>query len=83
MDIKEFINKDVILKKISDLKFKGNHPNNINEGYEKKGILTKISPYILIEGDDSWFHTSLIEKIEGDKIYTKNSIYTINLVNNE
>jgi hypothetical protein len=81
--MKDLIGKEVILKKISDLKYEGNHPNGVNEGFTVRGILLMIDPCIYIDHILNYFHTSKVKKIEGDKIYTLNSIYTIEPVNKE
>lgn len=63
--------------KAADLRFDGNHPNNINEGYSKKGTLYQLEvgkPCLV-----GSFHTSTVISItpDGAEFTTRNSIYKI------
>lgn len=80
------------LVKISDDRFEGKHPNNINEGYIVIGILA--SPLIIGEclhmyhSVSKIFHTStvtgILKNTESEKIFeTLNSTYKLTLIENE
>ena len=73
------------LTKLKDTKFDGKHPNHINEGYVKEGIINveKSNEHqcFLIIKDDRFFNTSQVLEIEEQKGYdlahTLNSIYKV------
>ena len=73
------------LTKIQDIKFDGNHPNGINEGYTREGVLNiglsnEHQCFLIIE-KDRFFNTSQVLKIEEregyDLAHTVNSLYKI------
>lgn len=80
----------VRVKKVFDAVFNNDHPNKINEGYEKEGFIYEI-PKV---GDALWlwpnkmqkmgdhysaFHTSYIKEFLPGKIITRNSVYEVQL----
>jgi hypothetical protein len=73
------------LTKVRDTKFEGNHPNGINEGYVKEGIINveksnEHQCFLLIEGDRFWntSHVIALNEYEGyDLATTLNSVYKI------
>ena len=75
----------IILEKIKDKRFNGNHPNFINPGSREIRGLVRILPevgkqFFLFDGliEDrftSW--TSVVEKWDNETIETENSIYKI------
>lgn len=73
------------LTKLKDTKFDGKHPNHINEGYVKEGMINveKSNEHqcFLIIKDDRFFNTSQVLEIEEQKGYdlahTLNSIYKV------
>lgn len=69
------------LTKIKDLRFDGNHPNNINEGYVKEGEMLK--PLTIGERFyvGMWFSTSPVVKTNNDNTFeTENSLYRIDFI---
>ena len=73
------------LTKITDTRFDGNHPNEINVGYVKEGRINleksnEHQCFLIIEGD-RFFNTSqvlILEEKEGhDLAYTVNSVYKV------
>lgn len=79
--------KGVIVKltKLKDTKFEGNHPNGINEGYIKEGVINldksnEHQCFLIIQGD-RFFNTSQVLSIvehEGyDLATTLNSLYKV------
>lgn len=78
----------VRLTKIKDSKFDNNHPNGINEGYVKEGMLNveksnEHQCFLLIKGD-RFFNTSQVLELdeqEGyDLAHTLNSIYKVEII---
>lgn len=69
------------VEKVSDDKFGGNHPNGINEGYSKEGMvmLFKVD-YPLVMGE---LRTSPITEINEEKgiFKTRNSTYKFEWIN--
>lgn len=74
----------IIITKVSDDVFDGNHPNGINEGYEKNGIMGElkvgmpftVSPIKL--SDYTHFYTSIVTEIIDENTFkTMNSTYKI------
>jgi hypothetical protein len=65
------------LIKLNDNMFNGKHPNNINEGFTREGVM--IYPPTI--GEAFWlesFHTSVVTKIVSDDTFqTLNSTYRI------
>lgn len=79
--------KGVIVKltKLKDTKFEGKHPNDINEGYVKEGVINldksnEHQCFLIIQGD-RFFNTSQVLSIvehEGyDLATTLNSVYKV------
>jgi uncharacterized protein len=76
------------LTKLKDTKFDGKHPNHINEGYVKEGIINveKSNEHqcFLIIKDDRFFNTSQVVEIEEqegyDLAHTLNSIYKVEIL---
>lgn len=77
----------VIITKLSDDVFNGNHPNMINEGYQKIGVideLPEIGKRFLLKGLHlgSYLHTSVITEIIDENTFkTENSTYKLDLYN--
>ena len=73
------------LTKLKDTKFNGEHPNGINEGYVKEGVinLEKSNEHqcFLILFGDRFFNTSQVVKLEEfegyDVAHTLNSQYKV------
>lgn len=69
------------LTKIKDLRFNGNHPNDINEGYVKEGEMLKpltIGKRFYV---GMWFSTSPVVKTNNDNTFeTENSLYRIDFI---
>lgn len=90
----EIKNKYLVLKKISDDKFKGNHPNKINvgstliQGYAKMGI-TKDEQLFLFpslkfnSSPNAWTSTVVSFNEETMILKTKNSTYEIEIKKDE
>jgi uncharacterized protein len=82
--------KDVTIRltKLKDIKFEGKHPNHINEGYVKEGIINveKSNEHqcFLIIKDDRFFNTSQVleidEQEDHDLAHTLNSIYKVEIL---
>jgi len=79
--------KDTVVRltKLKDTKFDGKHPNHINEGYVKEGIVNieksnEHQCFLIIKGD-RFFNTSQVVEIEEqegyDLAHTLNSIYKV------
>ena len=79
--------KDTVIKltKLKDTKFNGEHPNLINEGYVKEGIIdveksNEHQCFLIIKGG-RFFNTSQVVEIEEqegyDLVHTLNSIYKV------
>jgi hypothetical protein len=79
--------KDTVIKltKLKDTKFDGKHPNHINEGYVKEGVINveksnEHQCFLIIKGD-RFFNTSQVMEIEEqegyDLAHTLNSIYKV------
>ena len=73
------------LTKVRDTKFEGKHPNDINEGYVKEGVINldksnEHQCFLIIQGD-RFFNTSQVLSIvehEGyDLATTLNSVYKV------
>ena len=73
------------LTKLKDNKFDGKHPNHINEGYVKEGVINveksnEHQCFLIIKGD-RFFNTSQVVEIEEqegyDLAHTLNSIYKV------
>ena len=76
------------LTKLKDTKFEGKHPNHINEGYVKEGIIdverSNEHQCFLIIKDDRYWNTSQVLEIEEqegyDLVHTLNSIYKVEVL---
>ena len=78
--------RNIRAKKVEDTMFNGNHPNGINTGAVRGGWELKEptigEPYVLLDGPDRWFRTSLVtEIISPTRFKTLNSVYEIEEVN--
>ena len=77
----------VVITKLSDDVFNGNHPNMINEGYQTIGIineLPEVGKRFLLTGLylNSYLHTSVVTEIIDEKTFkTENSTYKLDLYN--
>ena len=76
--------------KLTDNKFNGEHPNQIQEGYTSKGVIhlensNNHQCLFILDGPDRYFHTSQVMKIEEHEEYdlltTLNSIYKVEIQN--
>ena len=76
------------LTKLKDTKFDGKHPNHINEGYVKEGIINveksnEHQCFLMIK-DDRFFNTSQVleldEQEDHDLAHTVNSIYKVEIL---
>ena len=73
------------LTKIKDVKFENKHPNGINEGYVKEGIIdvekSNEHQCFLIIKNERFFNTSQVLEIDEqsgyDLVHTVNSIYKV------
>ena len=74
----------VVLTKISDDKFDGNHPNGIIEGYTRVGKLINdviIGDQILVVNNTHYLCTSEVTEIIDDITFkTENSTYKIEVI---
>ena len=74
----------VVLIKISDDKFNGNHPNGIIEGYTRVGKLINdvvIGDQILVVNNTHYLRTSEVTEIIDDITFkTENSTYKIEVI---
>lgn len=84
MNVEELIGKNVTLTKLESTRYRDGHPNGIEPGYVACGKLISARVWrhsrgLLDLGVFFWdyFHTSLIKKIEGNLIYTLNSVYEV------
>lgn len=79
--VEELIGKYVVITKLESTRFKDGHPNGIEPGYTARGELVhaEVGEVALVIGATpfDYFHTSKIEKIEDNLIYTRNSIYKV------
>ena len=73
------------LTKLKDTKFNNQHPNGINEGYVKEGVINleksnEHQCFLIVQGDRFW-NTSQVTAIEEKEGYdlatTLNSIYKV------
>lgn len=80
--------KTIRLTKLKDNKFNNEHPNQINEGYVKEGVINleksnEHQCFLMIKGD-RFFNTSQVLEIDEqdgyDLAHTLNSIYKIEIV---
>ena len=74
----------VVLTKISDDKFDGNHPNGIIEGYTRVGKLINdviIGDQVLVVNNTHYLRTSEVTEIIDDITFkTENSTYKIEVL---
>ena len=74
----------VVLIKISDDKFNGNHPNGIIEGYTRVGKLINdviIGDQVLVVNNTRYLRTSEVTEIIDDITFkTENSTYKIEVI---
>ena len=74
----------VVLIKISDDKFNGNHPNGIIEGYTRVGKLINdivIGDQVLVANNARYLRTSEVTEIIDDITFkTENSTYKIEVL---
>lgn len=85
IDFSKYANKVIRLTKLKDTKFNGKHPNHINEGYTKEGMIdiekSNEHQCFLIIKDDRFFNTSQVLEIDEqggyDLAHTLNSIYKV------
>lgn len=86
----DYIGKTVLVSKLEDTKFGGQHPNFINVGYKKQGKLAVLDVgdcmYVAPVKMDDWnnFRTSTVTSIKEEKdhllVTTRNSVYKVELV---
>lgn len=82
--------KDVRIRltKIKDTKFENQHPNGINEGYVKEGVIdvekSNEHQCFLIIKNERFFNTSQVVELDEQKDYdlahTINSIYKVEIL---
>ena len=82
--------KDTVIRltKLKDTKFEGKHPNQINEGYVKEGMIdveksNEHQCFLIIQGMRFWNTSQVLEidEQEGyDLAHTVNSIYKIEIL---
>lgn len=78
-----FKNRTVKLVKTEDTRFNNAHPNGINVGYEKTGIVYDepvVGDSFCIHTDKGMFCTSTVKSIDGNIIHTTNSVYEIEIL---
>jgi hypothetical protein len=89
IDFSKYTDKTIRVTKIKDNVFDNQHPNGINEGYIKEGMINlelseKHKCLFIHPEKDEYFHTSEIKKtIENedfDLFYTVNSIYKVEIL---
>ena len=80
--------KTIRLSKLKDTKFDNNHPNGINEGYVKEGVINAEKSnehqcFLIIKGD-RFFNTSQVMELDEqngyDLAHTVNSIYKVEIL---
>ena len=85
IDFKKYRDTEIRLSKITDTRFNGKHPNGIDVGYTKEGVINleksnEHQCFLFIE-KDKFFNTSqvlVLEEKEGyDLAYTVNSVYKV------
>jgi hypothetical protein len=88
IDFKKYRGTIIRLTKLKDNKFNNEHPNQINEGYVREGVINleksnEHQCFLIIEGD-RFFNTSQVLEIdeqEGyDLAHTVNSIYKVEIL---
>ena len=85
IDFSKYKGVRIKLTKLEDTKFNGVHPNGINEGYTREGVINvnysnEHQCFLIIERD-RFFNTSQVTKIEElegyDLAHTINSVYKV------
>ena len=85
IDFSKYANVTIKLTKLKDNKFNNNHPNGINEGYVKEGVINveksnEHQCFLIVRGMRFW-NTSQVTAIEEKEGYdlatTLNSIYKV------
>jgi hypothetical protein len=85
IDFSKYKDTVIRLTKLKDIKFNNEHPNGINEGYVKEGIINveksnEHQCFLIIKGA-RFFNTSQVLEIEEqegyDLAHTVNSIYKV------
>jgi hypothetical protein len=88
IDFSKYKDTVIRLTKLKDNKFNNEHPNQINEGYVKEGVINleksnEHQCFLIIKGD-RFFNTSQVLEIdeqEGyDLVHTLNSIYKVEII---
>ena len=88
IDFSKYGGATIRLTKLKDNKFDNKHPNHINEGYVKEGVINveksnEHQCFLMIKGD-RFFNTSQVLEIdeqEGyDLAHTLNSIYKVEIL---
>lgn len=87
----KYKNLPIRLTKIKDNKFENNHPNGINEGYVKEGVIdvekSNEHQCFLIIKNERFFNTSQVLEIDEqsgyDLVHTVNSIYKVEPISSE
>ena len=88
IDFSKYDGVTIKLTKLKDNKFNNNHPNGINEGYVKEGIINvdksnEHQCFLIIQGDRFWntSHVAAVEEKEGyDIVTTLNSTYKVEIL---
>jgi hypothetical protein len=89
MKAQDYIGKTVLVTKLEDLKFNGQHPNFINPGYTTTGQLAvlDVGDYMYIApikmDDWNYLRTSIVESIKENEdhllVTTRNSVYKVKI----
>ena len=88
IDFSKYEGVTIRLTKLKDTKFDGKHPNHINEGYVKEGMINleksnEHQCFLMIKGD-RFFNTSQVLEIDEQESYdlahTLNSIYKVEIL---
>ncbi len=77
--------KKITITKCNDDKFEGNHPNGIDKGYSRTGVVENEieigKPFIVTYPDRlGHFQTSRVTEILDNQIKTLNSTYNIKVI---
>lgn len=76
MKLEELLHKQVKCLKVDYITYE-DHPNNIQVGHVETGKLVQLTPFIAITSNNLYFYSSEVQKIEGNFVYTENSVYEI------
>ena len=88
INFNKYAGTTIKLTKLKDTKFNNKHPNGINEGYTKEGVINleksnEHQCFLIIKGD-RFFNTSQVLEIEEqgeyDLAHTVNSIYKVEIL---